>query len=199
MKEGQDAIYYLAGASPAKSPLLEAFAKKGLEVLLFSDPLDELWLERTQKYKDKPLKSIARGEVGSDEEKKQVEEKQRELGDLLACLRVHLQDEIKEVRLSARLTTSPACLVGGENDPSPRILRMLEQMGQKPPQVKRILELNPDHELVKKLETIFAANKADPRLELYAKLLLGQAHLADSGVVPDPAAFSRLLTDVMVL
>ena len=69
----------------------------------------------------------------------------------------------------------------------------------KPPQVKRILELNPNHELVKKLETIFAANKVDPRLELYAKLLLGQAHLADSGVVPDPAAFSRLLTDVMVL
>src|ERR1041384_2231889 len=116
MKDGQDAIYFLTGPtreSLAKSPLLEAFTDKGYEVLLFSDPVDELWLERAPRFKDKPLKSIGRGEVklGSDDDRKKaaesLETKQKENSDLLACFRVHLQDDVKEVRLSSRLTTSP--------------------------------------------------------------------------------------------
>jgi molecular chaperone HtpG len=207
MKEGQDAIYYLTGPSSesvAKSPLLEGFRKKGYEVLLFSDPIDEIWLDHPPKFEGKALKSIGRGEVelGSEDERKKeseaLEAKQKEYADLLTCLRVHLQGEIKEVRLSARLTDSPACLVGDEHDMTPRMQRMLEQLGQKAPPVQRILELNPEHALVTKLQTLFAADKSDPRLELYAKLLLGQAHLAESGVVPDPIAFSKVLADVMV-
>jgi molecular chaperone HtpG len=207
MKEGQDAIYYLTGPTPeavAKSPLLEGFKKKGYEVLLFSDPIDEIWLDHPPKFADKALKSIGRGEalLGSEDERKQenaaLEVKQKEYADLLACLRVHLQGEIKEVRLSARLTDSAACLVGDEHDMTPRMQRMLEQLGQKAPPVQRILELNPNHALVTKLQALFSADKADPRLELYAKLLLGQAHLAESGVVPDPIAFSKVLADVMV-
>jgi molecular chaperone HtpG len=207
MKDGQDAIYFLTGTSKesiAKSPLLESFVDKGYEVLLFSDPVDELWLEQTQKYKDKPLRTIARGDIqlGSEEDRKKaneaLEEKRKEYGDLLACLRVHLQDDIKEVRFSNRLTSSPACLVGDEHDVSPLMQRMLEQLGQKPQKVKRVLELNPTHPLVPKLLAIFSENKDDPRLKLYADLLLGQAFLAESGQLPDPSAFSKVLADVML-
>jgi molecular chaperone HtpG len=207
MKEGQEAIYFLTGPSREavlRSPLLEAFAEKGIEVLLFSDPIDELWLERAPRFKDKPLQSIARGEVklGSEEERKKaadaLEEKQKQYSDLCSCFRVHLQDDIKEVRLSSRLTSSPVCLVGDEHDPTPRMQRLLEQLGQKQTKVKRILELNPDHPLIPKLQSIFQENQTDPRLKLYADLLLGQAHLADSGQLPDPASFSKVMADVML-
>lgn len=207
MKEGQEAIYFLVGASKeavAKSPLLEAFTQKGIEVLLFSDPIDELWLERAPAYKDKPLKSIGRGDIklGSEEERKkeaeELEKKQKELGDLLSCLRVHLQDEIKEVRLSSRLTSSAVCLVGDEDDMSPRMQRMLEQLGQKAPKVKRILELNPAHPLIAKLSSIHRENASDPRLQSYAELLLGQAHLTESGHVSRPEAFNRALSELML-
>jgi molecular chaperone HtpG len=205
MKDGQDAIYFLSGPAEtiAKSPLLEAFAAKGYEVLLFSDPIDELWLENAPTYKDKPLRSIGRGEavLGTEEERKQASEeletKRREYGDLIACLRVALQDQVKEVRLSNRLTASAACLVADERDLSPRMARMLEQLGQPAPKVKPVLELNPSHPVLEKLRKIFAESKGDPRLALYAELLYGQAHLADSGQVPDPAAFSRALADLM--
>ncbi|HEY0476388.1 MAG TPA: molecular chaperone HtpG [Kofleriaceae bacterium] len=207
MKDGQDAIYFLTGPSHdavARSPLLEGFTAKGYEVLLFTDPIDELWLERAPKYKDKPLTSIGRGEIklGSDDERKQAAEalegKQKEFGDLLAYFRVQLQDEIKEVRLSSRLTSSPVCLVSDEHDLTPRMQKMLEQLGQKPPKIKPILELNPGHPLLPKLHALFASNKADPRLATYAEVLLGQAHLADSGQLPDPAGFSRALGDLML-
>lgn len=207
MKEGQDAIYFLTGPSKealAQSPLLEAFRDKDYEVLLFSDPIDELWLERAPRFKDKPLTSIGRGEVklGSEDDRKKaaeaLEDKQKHYSDLLTCFRVHLQNEVKEVRLSSRLTSSPVCLVSDEHDLTPRMQKMLEQLGQAPPKIKPILELNPGHPLIPKLQAIFAESKADPRLGLYAELLLGQAHLADSGQLPDPAAFSRALADVML-
>jgi molecular chaperone HtpG len=206
MKEGQEAIYFLSGTSKeavAKSPLLEAFIAKGYEVLLFSDPVDELWLERAPRYKDKPMQSIGRGEIklGNEEERKKeteaLEEKEREYRDLMTCFRVLLDDEIKEVRLSNRLTSSPVCLVNDEDDMTPRMQKLMEQLGQKSGKVKRILELNPGHPLVARLHDVFATDNKDPRLALYAKLLLGQAHLAESGQLPDPAAFSQVLTDVM--
>jgi molecular chaperone HtpG len=207
MKEGQKEIYVLSAPTleaARKSPLLEGFTKKGYEVLLFADPIDEIWLENPPEYAGHELRSVGRGavELGSEEERKQeseaLETKQKEYGDLLSCLRVHLQREIKEVRLSSRLTSSAACLVGDEHDMSPRVQRMLEQLGQKAPPVKRILELNPNHPLIEKLKTVFAANNSDPRLKLYAELLLGQGHLAESGQVPDPLAFSQVLADVML-
>jgi len=207
MKEGQSEIYFLLGPTKeaaAQSPLLESFRAKGYEVLLFSDPVDEIWLDHAPEFKGKALKSIGRGEVelGTAEERQrendELKQKQETYADLLQALRVHVQDEIKEVRLSSRLTSSPACLVGDEHDMTPRMQRMLEQLGQKAPKVTRILELNPTHPLIEKLESVFKADRNDPRLELYAKLLLGQAHLAESGQVPDPVAFSKVLADVMV-
>jgi len=207
MKEGQEAIYLLTGASKetaARSPLLEGFVAKGYEVLLFTDPVDEIWLERAPRYKDKPLQSIAHGDVklGSKDDADQasaaLDQKQQEFGDLLNCLRVHLQDDIKEVRLSQRLTTSPACIVGDEHDPSPRLQRMMEQLGQPAGKIKRVLELNPGHALLPRLHDMFAASNADPRLQLYAHLLLGQAQLAESGQVGDPVGFAQALTELML-
>ncbi len=207
MKEGQDEIYFLSGTSKdavAKSPLLEGFVAQGYEVLLFSDPIDELWLERGPSYKGKPLVSIGRGEVklGSEEERKKTAEslaaKSEEYAALLTSLRGSLQHEVKEVRLSSRLTSSPACLVADEDDLTPRMQQMLAQMGQTAPKSRPILELNPKHDLLPKLQTIHGASSADPRLPLYATLLLGQAHLAESGQVPDPAAFSQALADLML-
>ena len=206
MKEGQDAIYFLTGPTKdavAQSPLLEAFKAKGYEVLLFSDPIDEIWLERAPRFKDKQLVSIGRGEVklGSEDERKKeseaLEEKSKEYADLLTCLRVQLQNDVKEVRLSSRLTSSAVCLVADEHDLSPRVQKMLEQLGQEAPKTKRILELNASHPLVTKLQGVFRENKDDPRLKLYADLLLGQAHLAESGELPDPIAFSRALSELM--
>jgi molecular chaperone HtpG len=207
MKEGQNAIYFLAGpthAAVASSPVLERFTQKGVEVLLFSDPIDEVWLDRAPAFQGKQLQSVARGDIklGSEEEQKKeteaIEAKEKEYSDLLSRLRVELQEEIKEVRLSSRLTSSAVCLVGDENDMSPRVLRMLEQLGQAAPKTKRILELNPSHPLVEKLQGVFKANDADPRIPRYAALLLGQAHLAESGELPDPVAFSKLVGELML-
>jgi len=207
MKEGQEAIYYLSGSSKEavqKSPLLEAFTAKGYEVLLFSDPLDEVWLERGLKYKEKAFQSIGRGEVklGTEDDRTKEAEalkaKEEEFKYLFSCLRVHVQEEVKEVRLSSRLTSSPVCLVADQHDLSPRMFKIMEQMGQKPPKVKQILELNPQHALIPKLQQIFKEDPADPRLKLYAELLLGQAHLSEEGQLPDPGAFSRALADVML-
>ena len=206
MKEGQPAIYFLIGGKDTvgRSPLLEAFTAKGYEVLLFSDPIDEFWLEQAPAFQGKPLRSIARGDVelGSEDERTQqaaaLDERKATYGELLAGLRAHLQAQVKEVRLSSRLTSSPACVVGDEHDPSPRMVRMLTQMGQAPPKVLPVLELNAEHPLLGRLHAAFAADPADPRLELYARLLLGQAQLADGGEVPDPEAFSKALTAVMV-
>jgi len=207
MKEGQDAIYVLTGPTPdavARSPLLEGFRAKGYEVLLFADPIDELWLERAPSFQGKKLTAIGKGEIelGSADERKQaaekIEEQRRQLGDLLACFRALLQEQVKEVRLSSRLTSSAACLVGDAHDLSPRMQRMLEQLGHAPPPAKPVLELNPEHPVVGKLQEVFSADASDPRLGLYARLLLGQAHLADSGQLPDQEDFSKALADLML-
>ena len=208
MNEDQKSIYFLTGNSrenAAKSPLLESFIDRGYEVLLFSDPVDELWLERSPSFHDKQLQSVGRGEteLGSEEERKKADEKLAEkneqLGQLLAHLQVCLQEEVKVVRLSKRLTSSVACLVADKNDMTPRMQKMMEQMGQNVPKPKPILEVNSEHPLIPRLQTIFAAHQQDPRLKLYAELLFGQACLADSGQVPDPTRFSKVLADVMLL
>jgi molecular chaperone HtpG len=207
MKEGQDAIYFLSGASKdavARSPLLEGFRAKGYEVLLFSDAIDELWLERAPRFKDKQLVSIGRGDVkpGSEDEQKQaaaeLEDKQREFSALLTALRVHLQDEVKDVRLSSRLTSSASCLVSDADDMTPRMQKIFEQLGQAVPSAKPVLELNPAHPVFPKLQVMFTESSADPRLATYARLLLGQAYLADTGTVPDPVAFGAALAELML-
>ena len=207
MPAEQTAIYVLTGSSPeaaAKSPLLESFAAKNIEVLLFADPVDELWIERAPKYKGKNIVSVGRGEVklGSEAEQKQeaetLAEKQREFAELLACFRVHLQQDVKEVRVSNRMTSSAACLVTDGSAPSPRLQRMLAQMGQAPEKAKPILEINPAHELVIKVSDIFKQSGTDPRLAMFAQILYTQAAISETGQIPNPDAFGHALNDLML-
>jgi molecular chaperone HtpG len=207
MKDGQDAIYYMTGPSATvveRSPQIEAFRDRGYEVLFFTDPIDELWLRLPREFGGKTLVSAAKSDAGpgSADDKKQAEDQRREqeegFKDLLLALRSKLQDEVKDVRLSSRLTSSAACLVGDEHDLSPHVADMLRRSGQDVPKVKRILELNPTHPLLPKLQALVERDKADPALGQYAELLYGQAILAEGGQLPDPAAFSQRIADLLL-
>ncbi len=207
MKEGQDAIYYMTGESRAKieeSPHMESFLEKGYEVLILSDPVDEIWCQQVFKHKDFDFKSISKGavELGSEEEKKEAEEKraekEKEYKSLLECLKGKLEANVKEVRLSNRLTSSAACLVTDGADLTPQLEQMMKQMGQDVPTSKRILELNPDHAILAKLHDLFEANPEDTQLDDYAQLVYGQAVLAEGGDLPNPGKFSKLVADLMV-
>ncbi|MEU9130596.1 molecular chaperone HtpG [Kitasatospora sp. NPDC048540] len=205
MKDGQDAIYYLTGETRQmveNSPHMEAFAAKGYEVLLLTDPVDEVWVEQVPAYDGHRLQSIAKGQVdldGSDDGGQDADsEKARREADfaaLLPWLTTALSEQVKEVRLSTRLTTSAACIVGDAHDMTPTLEKMYRAMGQQMPPVKRILELNPTHPLITALRSAHEADADDPALAEIAELVYGGALLAEGGELPDPARFTRLLTD----
>ncbi|WP_433788123.1 molecular chaperone HtpG [Actinomycetospora sp. CA-101289] len=189
MPEGQDTIYYATGDSRTgleNSPHLEAFRAKGYEVLLLTDPVDEVWVDAVTEYDGTPLASVAKGEVDLGDEKETPEG----FDDLLSWMGTELAEEVKEVRLSSRLTTSPACLVGDPGDLTPTLEKMYRAMGQEPPKVKRILELNPTHPLVTGLKDAQAGGSAEKDL---AELLYGMALLAEGGDLAEPAAFVTTL------
>jgi molecular chaperone HtpG len=198
MKEGQKDIYYVTGESRAmieNSPHLEAFKAKGYEVLILTDPVDEVWVERVTEFDGKPLQSIAKGQVDLGDSEEETASAREEFADFLPWMAATLTDEVKEVRLSSRLTTSPACIVGDEHDMTPTLEKMYRAMGQEVPHTKRILELNPGHALVKGLREAHAANAENPALKETAELLHGMALLAEGGELKDPARFTRLLAD----
>ncbi|SCD92162.1 molecular chaperone HtpG [Streptomyces sp. BpilaLS-43] len=208
MKEGQDQIYFMTGESRAameSSPHMEAFRAKGLEVLLLTDPVDEVWVQSVPEFDGKQLQSIAKGEVDldSDEEKEKAEaereQRQREYAGLLAWMTEQLGDSLKEVRLSSRLTVSPACIVSDTHDVTPALENMYRAMGEEVPHIKRILELNPSHALISSLRKAHAALGSEPdagtELAETAELVHGLALLSDGGELSDPARFSRLMAD----
>jgi molecular chaperone HtpG len=209
MKEDQKEIYYLTGENRAQvesSPHLEAFRAKGYEVLYLVDPVDEMVVQSVFEYKEKHLKSAGKGtvELGSEEERKeaeaQLEEKKKTYESLMELLQKTLDENVKEVRLSTRLTTSPACLVSGDFDMSPNLERLLRQTEGAAglPTQKRILELNPEHPLLEKLQGKFAGDPADPLLRDYAHLLYGHALLAEGSELADPARYNRLVGELML-
>ena len=207
MKEGQETIYYLTGESRSiveSSPLLEAFAKRSLEVLFLTDPVDEFFVDRLPEFDGRKLQSAARGELDLGEEDEQGDGKserkrQREVySDLFGLLGKHLEENVKRVQLSSRLTTSPACLTSDENDMSPQMERMLRMTGPNAPKQKRILEVNGSHEVVRALQQRFESDKTDPALRDYAKLLYGYAMLAEGSEMEDPGPFNRALEGIMV-
>src|SRR5579875_2619259 len=205
MKDGQEQIFYATGESREqllKSPHLEAFKAKGYEVLLLTDPVDEIWVGSVPEFDGKRLQSVAKGEVDleSEEEKSEAEreEQQKEFADLLSWLKDTLSDHVSEVRLSGRLTESPACLVTPALGITPALARMYRASGQAIPAGKRILELNPKHPLVTGLQQARKHRADDPALAETAELLYGTALLAEGGVPEDPARFAGLLTDRLV-
>jgi molecular chaperone HtpG len=205
MKDGQQHIYYITGESRStieNSPHLEAFGAKGFEVLLLTDPVDEMWVESVREFDGKRLQSIAKGQVDLDteEEKKNAEpereQQKKDFAALLSFLGTALSDNVKEVRLSSRLTTSPACIVGDAQDVTPTLEKMYRAMGQEVPPVKRILELNPTHPLVTGLREAYERQPdGGDTLTETAELLYGMALLAEGGELADPARFTRLLAD----
>ncbi|MEV7426027.1 molecular chaperone HtpG [Streptomyces sp. NPDC091212] len=169
MKEGQQHIFYMTGESRSaieSSPHMEAFQAKGIEVLLLTDPVDEVWVQSVPEFEGKQLLSIAKGEVDLDteEEKKEVEaereKQQQDYAGLLNWMTKELGEDVKEVRLSSRLTVSPACIVGDTHDVTPALENMYRAMGQEVPRIKRILELNPSHGLVSGLRKAHADQAA---------------------------------------
>ncbi len=202
MKEGQTQIYYATGESRQqllKSPHLEAFKAKGYEVLLLTDPVDEVWVGTVTEFDGKPLQSVARGEadLGSEEDTNTAEreEQQKEFAELLTWLQTTLADHVKEVRLSARLTESPACLITDTFGITPALARIYQASGQQVPAGKRILEINPNHPLVTGLRQAHKDRGDDSSLPETAELLYGTALLAEGGTPEDPASFAALLAD----
>ncbi|APU21586.1 molecular chaperone HtpG [Actinoalloteichus sp. GBA129-24] len=205
MKEGQEHIYYLTGDSRASienSPHLEAFRAKGYEVLALTDQIDEMWIDSVDGFDGTRFQSVAKGQVDLDteEEKKTSEseraQREKDFATLLSRMSASLADEVKEVRLSARLTTSPACIVGDTHDVTPTLEKMYRAMGQDIPQIKRILELNPTHPLVTRLRAAHDEQPdgdGDGALAETAELLYGMALLAEGGELADTARFTRLL------
>ncbi|KOU09442.1 heat shock protein 90 [Streptomyces sp. NRRL F-5755] len=203
MKEGQEHIYFMTGESRTaieNSPHMEAFRDKGYEVLLLTDPVDEVWVETVPEFEGKELRSIAKGEAGLDEEeteeaKAEREKRQEDFAGLLSWMTERLGEQVKEVRLSSRLTVSPACIVSDTDDVTPALRNMYRAMGQELPEAKRILELNPGHPLVEGLRKAQAERPDDADLAGTAELLHGMALLAEGGELSDPARFTKLMAE----
>jgi molecular chaperone HtpG len=204
MKDGQEQIFYATGESRQQilnSPHLEAFKAKGYEVLLLTDAVDEIWLGSVTEFDGKPLQSVAKGEVDLDTEEEKTaheaerKEREKEFADLLSWLKETLSEHVKEVRLSTRLTESPACLITDAFGITPTLARMYRASGQDVPVEKRTLELNPNHPLVTGLQQAHKDRADDPSVAETAELLYGTALLAEGGTPEDPARFAELLAD----
>jgi molecular chaperone HtpG len=199
MKEGQEAIYYITAdtlAAAKYSPQLEVFKKKGIEVLLMTDRVDEWALNFLNEFDGTPMQSVAKGAVDlgtlqDEEEKKAAEEAAETFKPLLAKLKEALKDKAEDVRVTSRLVDSPACLVVTDNGMSMQLARMLKQAGQEAPESKPVLEVNPEHALVKKLDGSVHFNDL-------AHILFDQALLAEGGMPADPAAYVRRVNALLV-
>ncbi|MEU1622097.1 molecular chaperone HtpG [Streptomyces sp. NPDC005722] len=206
MKDGQEEIYYLTGDSREaieNSPHMEAFRAKGIEVLLLTDPVDEVWVTTVPEFDGKQLRSVAKGTVDLEDGEQDAgtggerESRQKEYTNLLAWMTEVLAADVKEVRLSARLTVSPACLVSDTHDITPALENLYRAMGQDVPHTKRILELNPGHALVGSLNKAHTERGDDAGAGLagIAELLYGMALIAEGGALKDPARFAKLMAD----
>ena len=197
MKEGQNKIYYITGdnfAAAKSSPHLEVFRKKGIEVLILSDRIDEWMMGYLSEYAGKQFQDVARGdldlgEVETEEDKKHQEEAAKQHKDLLERIKTALEDQVQEVRVTNRLTDSPACLVVGQFDMGAQMKKIMEAAGQKVPESKPIFEINVDHPLVQRLE----AEQGEERFRELSAVLFDQATLASGEQLKDPGAYvSRL-------
>jgi len=199
MKEGQDKIYYVTAESETaarNSPHLEVFRRKDVEVLVLSDRVDEWMLSFLSEFEGKTLVSVARGglDLGTlqdAQDKARVEETAKDFADLAKAMKDALGERVKEVRMTDRLTDSPCCLVADEGEMSATLQRMLRQAGQKAPEQKPILELNPEHALIARLKSV------PPDTPTWAALLMDQAVLSEGGALEDPAGFVKRLNQML--
>jgi molecular chaperone HtpG len=199
MHAGQKSIYYITGGTDSllrTSPLLEIYKKKDLEVLILDDEIDEIVFSGIDKYGDIELKSVNKTSTGEDLKDEAEPDKAEALKPLIEKLKATLGDRVKDVRASVRLADSPSCIVSDEDEPSMKMMRMMRAMGQKDlPELKPTLEINPDHEIVRKLLT----RSDDSVAEDAAWLLFDQALLMEGVPLQDPANFVQRLNRVLNL
>ena len=201
MKEGQDKIYYVTADSymaGKNSPHLEIFRKKGIEVLVMWDRVDEWMLSHLREFDGKQMVSVSKGgldleALGDEEEKKHQTEVAEQFKPFVERLQETLKDRVKEVRVTARLVDSPSCVVVGQNDLSPHLMRMLKAAGQEAPNVLPVLEINPEHPLVARVQAA-----SDETFGDWAALLFEQAMLADGSQLPDPSAFVKRVNQLLL-
>ncbi|MFZ4577129.1 MAG: molecular chaperone HtpG [Myxococcota bacterium] len=203
-KEGQKALYYLTGDNReilGQAPQLEVFRKRGVEVILLGDPIDEIMVGTLDKFADKPLKSAARGELDDLPEAQGDDAKpQEEAGDLTLLttkLKDLLKDDVSDVRVSNRLTDSAVCLVSDEQALSPHLARLMQSMGQSVPAQKRLMEINATHPAIRGLQDLAGREGSEEKLKDYAEMLLDQALLAEGAPLKNPAQFARRVADAM--
>ena len=205
MPATQKAIYYITGDRREAlefSPQLEMFRKQGYDVLFLYEPMDEIIMDDIAKYAEKDLVSVLKGEVRFDESvQKELDEKTKketeENKELVEFLKKTLEDKVKDVRFSSRLTESPCCLVGDDYDPSVSMQRLFKAMGQESPDVKRILELNGESPLIGALKSLYEKDPSAASLADYAELLYDQALISEGATLPDPAKFARRTVQLM--
>jgi len=206
MPETQQDIYYLIAEdleTAKRAPHIEALTKRGYDVLLFTDPIDQWIADTLREFEGKKLVAVDKGalEVGTDEEKtaakKKIETAADDFKELTAFIQEHLKEHVKEVRFSPRLTDSACCLVADENALNPSMERLMRAMNQDVPKQLRTLELNPDHAVIARMKSMLEADKADPRLADFADLLFGQALLAEGSAPQNPQRFTQLVAELM--
>jgi molecular chaperone HtpG len=201
MKPGQTSIYYVIAdtfGAARSSPHLEVLRAKGIEVLLLSDRVDEWLMDHLHEFDTKPFRNVARGDldlsaVQSDEEKKAQETLAKEHSEIVERIKKSLNDQVSDVRITHRLVDSPACLVLGEHDMGAQMRRILEAAGQKAPAAKPVLEINPTHPLITRIEN----TQDDAAFSDLTLLLFEQATLADGGHLPEPGAFVQRLNRLL--
>lgn len=197
MKEGQDKIYYVTASTynaAKNSPHLEIFNKKGIEVLLLSDRIDEWLIGYLSEFDGKKLQSISKGKLEMDEDKEEIKEQEKTYTPMLEQMKKILGDRIKDVQLTHRLTNSPACIVADENDMGLEMQRILQSAGQKMPDSKPIFEINPEHQLVKRLHDM----TDDSQFEQWTVVLFEQAVLAEGGQLDNPADFVNRVNQLLI-
>jgi molecular chaperone HtpG len=202
MKEGQDKIYFVSAENfetAKNSPHLEVFRKKGIEVLILSDKIDEWLVMHLTDFDGKSLQSVSRGELelgdlDSDDDKKALEEASETMKPFIERIKASLGEQVSDVRVTDRLTESPACIVGAADEMGSQIAKMMQAAGQSIPESKPILEINPEHEIVLKLQE----ETDEQRFGDWISVLLGQALLAERGTLEDPSSFARQLNQLLL-
>ncbi len=208
MKDGQKEIYYISGenlASLQNSPQIEALVARGIEVVFFDDAVDEFWTSVVQEFEGTKLLSVTRGDIDlskfssdeAQEKDKKTPEMEAKIASLTGAFKLALGENVKDVRVSDRLTDSPVCLVADEGGMDVHLERLLKQQNQIQEISKRVLEINPGNDLIKSLAEIAAERPSDPTLIGAAELLLDQAKIIEGDVISDPAAFAKRLTAMM--
>lgn len=201
MPEEQEEIYFITGNNLKEieaSPYLEALKKKGYEVLYMLDEIDDIIMSSLMEYKKKKVRSIIKGDIDlGDENKEEKEKKEKEFKDLLGTMKDALGDKVTDVKLSGRLTDSACCLVSSEGDIDPQMAKMMEAMGQPVPTAKRVLEVNPAHELFKKMQALFDVDSKSGVIKDYSQLLYDLSMVLEGNQPEDTGVFSKLVTQLM--